>query len=576
MAFLMVNGPGHSALQAAPLSFEIVLEDWDIAQPRDLRFGVVTQNSQGQSYLSRLSTQQPAPLPPAQRPSYGAFSRAPSQAQVNEAQGILQASMHQQASGYAGIWWRLASVQQPQANYLSFWVKTGGDFRLKLADALWLQQEDAQTLGPLAHFYAPPRADTGDWRQVIIPLSALSAFSLDAQQLKQLVIQAEPTVIGAREILLRSLAFTPHLPSPKPPFEIPRVEHVENGDSPTAISRDHATWVWQTDELLQHPEGWPDFVTALRRQQITQVYLQWPRVSAALPVLARLIHAFQSQGLRVHALAGDPRWALRPYHQEALAVFDAVVAYQRAYPQAPVVGLHYDIEPYLLPGFFGRRQSQFLQDHVHLAQQLYARAQAERLLLSYALPHWFDAPDEFTGQRLNVHWQGQTQPFHGWLQHFSDAIALMDYKTVVTGPQGIVASAEAELAFARAHGKKVWIALETMALPDEQLFTFSGPPQIRRPQGTVLAVFVQKQTWHFAVLSAAQALPEGAAQALYWPLKDYAQVDATQLSFAQKGAEALTQVLQATENTLGQDPAFGGMAVHHSESFLALMSQKSP
>ncbi len=573
MAFLIPNGPGHHVLQAAPLSFEIVLEDWDIAEPRELRFGVVTQNSQGQSYLSRLSTQQPGPLPSAQLPDYGAFSRAPSQAQVNEAQGILRASMDQQDAGYAGIWWRLESVQQSQASYLSFWVKARGDFRLKLADALWLQQEDAQTLGPLAHFYAPPRADTGDWRQVIIPLSALSAFSLDAQQLRQLVIQAEPTVPGTREILLRSLAFTPQLPSPKPPFEISRIEEVA---PPTLVSRHHATWVWHTEDLLQHPEGWPDFVRALQRQQIAQVYLQWPRASAALPVLARLIQAFQSQGLRVHALAGDPRWALRPYHQEALAVFDAVVAYQHDYPQAPVVGLHYDIEPYLLPGFFGRRQSQFLQEHVHLAQQLYARTQAEQLLLSYALPHWFDVLDEFTGQPLNLQWQGEILPFHGWLQRFSDAIALMDYKTVVTGPQGIVASAEAELAFARAHGKKVWIALETMALPDEQLFTFSGPPQTRRPQGAVLAVFVQNQARRFAVLSTADALPEGAVQALYWPLKAYAQIDATQLSFAQKGPEALTQVLQATENTLGQDPAFGGMAVHHSESFLALMSQQNP
>ena len=573
MAFLMVNGLGHHTLQAAPVSFEMALEDWDIARPQELRFGVVTQNSQGQTYLSRLSPQQPASLPPAQKPPYGAFSRAPSQAQVNESQGILQASMHQQDSGYAGIWWHLEFAQQPQANYLSFWVKTAGDFQLKLADARWLQQEDAQTLGPLEHFYAPPRADTAGWRQVIIPLSALPAFSLDARQLKQLVIQAEPTLIGVREIQLRSLVFTPQLPSPNPPFERPRVEN--QGPSPS-VSRDQATWVWQTDELLQHPEGWPDFVKALRRQQIAEVYLQWPRAATALPVLAQLVQTFQSQGMRIHALAGDPRWALQPYHREALAVLDAVAAYQKQYPHAPFVGVHYDIEPYLLPGFFGQRQPQFLQDYVSLAQQLYARAQTEGLLLSYALPHWFDAPDEFTGQRLLAHWQGETQPFYTWLQRFSDAIALMDYKTVVTGPQGIVASAEAELAFARAHGKKVWIALETMALPDEQLFVFSGSPRSQRPQETALAVFLQGQTWRFAVLYSGQSLPEGATQTLYWPLKAYAQVDAAQLSFAQKGAEALTQVLQATQNTLGQDPAFGGMAVHHSESFLALMSQQSP
>lgn len=617
----------------------VVFSDWGLTGPESLRFGVLTQ-SKDALYLSRLSNTLPqrsnvsplaantvqresvklaadargvaslGPLLTTAPQAFGHFQKAPTTASIalkplrqerfaqDEQQFELTVSQH--ATGYGGLWVNLLALTTGATGfldlrdykYLSFWVQSQGQFRLKLADRHWYEKEDALELGVLSHFYsalAPlPSQPLPTWRQVIIPLANHPQMQrLDRSAIANLVIQAYPDVSGPQHLVFRALNLHQHLPPSEPPFSLTLKTQPPESKALKAPAQPYHTWIWNTEELLADSgsDNWPTLISRLKDLYIGEVYLQWPGNAYANPErLAALIQTLHEAHISVHALDGAPYFAEPLHHQTVFSTLDALAKFQATQPSVRRFdGVHYDIEPYLLPGFFGVRQEALTTSYLSLVKAMHQRTQALNIPLGLSLPFWLDMPDEFTGNALLAEIEGVTAPLYEQLQRHSDYIALMDYKTQLCGQGGILESAQNELRFAQKHNKKVVIGLETMDLPDEQLLLFKGPPRRERPQGSSV-VFYQTESladtvWqvqHLPPSTSETSLPPEIATAQtrwYWPLTPYAQVKSEQLSFAKKGPEALTDVLQGAENTLGQDPAFGGIALHHSESLFLLMEK---
>ncbi len=612
-----------AAYSSTAFAAPIDLSAWDIDNPANLRFGVVTRHPE-HTYLSRL--RQSIPRKPTQsvnvsaKPApflkdvskeasadhfkisalthgvlnqlggrFGSFTKAPAYAEAEMTAQGLALGVDLKSPGYAGLWIQLGQftaqkhtfLDASAVTYLSFWVKGQGDYRLKLSDQKWFAKEDAQDIGPLTNYLAPQVSNTQaeeqkkgvvpeQWRQVIVPLDTEKLPGrLDMSNLATLVLQAETS--GKSLIRLRDLSLHKATPPAVPPADDFKTQSVV---SPAQYS----TWVWETEELLKDPSRWPPLVMALRAAKVNTVFLQLPQnfdISTALP---ELIKTFHQSEIEVHALDGDPHFALAKNHDKVLNTLSNLALYQQARTaEARFDGIHYDIEPYLLPGFFGAQQNQILRDYVQLAKTMHWRSQLMSLPLGFSLPFWLDMPDEFTGEPLDIAVDGKAQSLQAHLQDYSDYVALMDYKTQFWGKSGIYESALTELNYARPRQKKVYIGLETMALPDEELFLFKGEPQPNRPSDTALVMFQVEDRWQYQLLQAGEPLPPVLTRGqqsspLFWPLTPYAQVKSEQLSFAKKGAQPLQRVLNQMNDALAEDPAFAGVALHHSKSLIQLLA----
>ncbi|MGE7055200.1 hypothetical protein ACQKI4_21740, partial [Paenibacillus glucanolyticus] len=77
-----------------------------------------------------------------------------------------------------------------------------------------------------------------------------------------------------------------------------------------------ATWIWQTDLIKDGGEELLDFS---REEGINLIYLQINRQMPAETYEAFIQRAHDAQ-IAVHALGGDPRWALTEYRNDMLGL----------------------------------------------------------------------------------------------------------------------------------------------------------------------------------------------------------------------------------------------------------------
>jgi hypothetical protein len=181
-------------------------------------------------------------------------------------------------------------------------------------------------------------------------------------------------------------------------------------------------------------------------------------------VLLREAHA---AGLTVEALDGAPAYALRRNHAEALAVVDAVVAFNRdGEPATRFDGLHFDIEPHGLYRWrFPEARERMVGELVELLLESRRRLQAAGLRFGVALPFWLQAVDEATGEAIGVvTLDGRRASAAHHLIDRLDYVALMSYRDRATGPNGFTTIAADLLAYAATPGRaKVYLGLETAA-----------------------------------------------------------------------------------------------------------------
>jgi hypothetical protein len=522
---------------------------------------------------------------------YSAFSLAPSASRLTLAKWdgghrALTMEFSRAAAGFCGMWVHLFDFRQSPADriyldignyaFLTFWIRgQRGNERilLKVSDADWERKDDALPVGELSTFL-PSRKIESTWQRVIVPLSALPR-NLNSRRLASLVFEAVGSDTG--RIAIKDLAFC--LKSePLPALTL-------SSDSKRGDRKlEKAMWVWNTAEILPVAAKQTALADFCLRQGIGHLYLQLPKKekmdprSETLPLddqWRRLLSFLADKGIRCYALDGYKEFALPEWHERVLDTVDKVIAYNRAAaPGEQFAGMHYDIEPYLLSGFHGPKRQQILTAYLELLEKISARSKSAGMSFGVDIPFWYDTPDAFTGKDFVVEFHGKPKPASEHIIDLVDSVGVMDYRTSVFGADGIAAQAEGELAYAARSGKTVFIGLETVELPDEELIQFKGKPVqgipdhvsaqqiivLERASRGARVWLIPATRWDDFFRSARERTD--AAKFQWWLAAQSIAVPSSKLTFAYLGADKLQQAVNEAEEELLRWNSFTGFAFH--------------
>jgi hypothetical protein len=535
---------------------------------------------------------------------FSAFAAAPSAARaalhtIDDGRRAMTIDFSKASTGVCGAWVHLFDFTRSAADrtyldatpfsVLTFWIRSlSGRERvaLKAADAAWAGKEDALPLGDVASFVPSGRLDT-TWQRAVVPLSSLPG-GLRPGELAVLVFEA--TAGGDGQVAIKDLAFCLK-DAPLPALSAPPAP------APRRPAPAKALWVWNTARILTDDEAQRALLEFCARTSFTDLFLQLPNDAAHLgpsdevvleagrwaPFLARVTHA----GIRPHALDGDRHFALPEYHDRVLRTIDNIVRYNASADAGTrFAGVHYDIEPYLLPGFQGPRRARIVSDYLALVAAVASRARAAGLTVGVDIPFWYDSPGELDGQRLLVDYHGRRKPASEHVLDLVDHVGLMDYRTAAYGADGFLGHAEGELQYASAAGKRVFVGLETTDLPDEELVEFSGRPGLGLPSPAPAqrwVVLEESPEGATVWLVPPGALPDTPSSGrrrggttIWWPASRVVPVPSAKLSFARLGAEALHDAMRDAADDLQRYPSFAGYAIHDYLGYRALLGASRP
>lgn len=389
------------------------------------------------------------------------------------------------------------------------------------------------------------------------------------------------------------------------PAKLSALPAYPEGEAPGAASGGaKALWVWNTRRLLADSLARNDFLAFVYTHGFTRIFLQLApapgeRVQGGfvpfdVEATGALVGRLSALGAEVDALDGEPRYALAESHRGVLATVARVAeANRRLPPRERFHGVHYDVEPYLVPGYQSPRREEILAGYVALVRAVSEAAHAEGLTAGFDVPFWLDAPDEETGEVPMVTVDGGRASVLDRVVSAADEIAVMDYRTSADGSDGSVAHAAGELAAAAAVGKKVFVAVEAGPLVDEDLYTFRGPPGHGMPEGPGGTWIVLEpldtagtadtaggtnpstvRVWIVGNEPGRKELAarlSGRRDILYWPAGRPARVPADKQSFHALGAERLKAETDTLSRALSASPAFAGLAYHDYVSLKALL-----
>lgn len=245
-------------------------------------------------------------------------------------------------------------------------------------------------------------------------------------------------------------------------------------------------WVWRTtdyeskaarEELIDFSKKWG------YNRLLVQVHRQrtGDRNALLLPeAYADLIARAADAGIAVEALDGGPQMGYAENHEKTLAQLDVILAFNNTLPQGKrLVGIHYDIEPYIHADFKGEQSARdtIMQDLLVFYDKAKARLAQDGngLTLASDIPFWYDnrtAPDN----HCMVTHNGQRKNLHQHIQDICDYTGVMSYRRHAQGSNSVMTLIENELNYARSIGKPIAAALETIELKEAKQISFHGQP----------------------------------------------------------------------------------------------------
>lgn len=196
---------------------------------------------------------------------------------------------------------------------------------------------------------------------------------------------------------------------------------------------DRAMWVWDgpVDGVIDFSVG----------RAVTDLYLHAPPGFSGDAGYGAFLTAARANGLRVHAMAGDPAWATQPGPWWAWV--DEVVGF------GGFDGMVFDVEPYLLPDWNTRKQSRLIRSY--LSGLAGAVDRAGTLPVLAAVPFWWDDPT----------YRQKRQPLVQHVLAAADGIVVLAYRDHAEGSDGIIEHAATEASLAATMGKRFVVGVET-------------------------------------------------------------------------------------------------------------------
>ncbi len=504
---------------------------------------------------------------------FNGFARHPSKSAVSISKtsddiSALTYNFENQSPGFSGFWIHLFDFKNPPSKrffldatpfaYLTFSFRgEKGDEKilLRMADRVMEKKEDSFLIGEVSSFLPQGKVKM-DWQIAWVPLSRLDT-RINRKELANVVFQVAGN--GSGQIFVRDLAFTK-----KKGIAISSVKN----DPVRSCSSNKAMWLWETEKILKSPEKQRIFLDFCKRQQITDLFVQIPYQaekgekgwtifwdSAGMrPLLSKLNQA----GIRVHALDGDPRFVLKEWHGRSIGFLEKIIQYnQTVSPKERFYGIRYDSEPYLLPNFGGIHKESLLKEYLELAEKSQALAQQAGLIFGVDIPFWFDGFNEFFEPTATI----EGRPMSELIIDVVDNVGIMDYRTVAYGADGVIAHGTNELRYAAKKGKKVFIGLETVSLPDETIYNF-GP---KGGGSRLLIETIDSQRIQITFIPKGETLDTQGTLLLHQTRQ--VKVLSTKLTFDQKKLKDLEEVMRHSKNELCQFSSFHGFVIHSYESY---------
>lgn len=482
--------------------------------------------------------------------------------------------------GFVGFWIHLFDFKEPPMkrvfldaspfSYLTFSIRSekgGEQLSLQMADRVWEKKEDSVKIGSVTSFIDTGKIDT-KWQQVWVPLEKLPR-QLNKKELAGIVFVVEGNSAG--HIFINDLAFTTK-----------RDVTVSREILSPSVKRPlkKGMWLWETEKILNDTKEQNILLDFCKSQGITDLYIQvpykaktkeagnnssmngdgddnWEIIWDPTPMRS-LIAKLSVAHVRVHALDGDPRFALEKWHGRMLALIKRIVEYNKEVsPNERFVGIRYDNEPYLLPNFGGITKEGILRQYLSLLEKSKALTKANGIVLSADIPFWFDSLNEFFEPTAALN----GRPMAEVVIDLLDNIGIMDYRTQAYGADGVIAHATDELRYASKKGKKISVGLETYSLPDETILEFS-------PDGNGKKLIIKK-------------IAEGKAQITLIPEREKVetkgvvilgqtraiQVPSGKITFHDKTLKELQEVEFQSASELLRFPSFEGFSIHSYESY---------
>jgi hypothetical protein len=347
-------------------------------------------------------------------------------------------------------------------------------------------------------------------------------------------------------------------------------------DPVRSCSSNKAMWLWETEKIIKNPEEQKSFLDFCKKQQITDLFVQIPYEaekkekgwavfwdSTGMPLL---ISKLTQAGIRVHALDGDPRFVLREWHGRSIALLKRIIQYnQTVSSKERFYGIRYDNEPYLLPDFNGVHKESILRQYLEMAEKSQALAQQAGLVFGVDIPFWFDGYNEFFEPAATLEGRLMSEQ----IIDVVDNVGIMDYRTIAYGADGVIEHGTNELKYASKKGKKVFIGLETVWLPDETIYDFST-----RGRGNRLLIkTIDSQRIRISFIPKGETIDSQGAILLHQTRQ--VQIPSSKLTFDQKKPEDLEEVMRHSEQELCQYPSFHGFVIHSYESYRPWLEKHS-
>lgn len=392
----------------------------------------------------------------ARRPSYTVITKIPDTRPGRKGNALR--AEYQAGGGWCGWYTLLNGIDISRHNALTFWIKgeKGGErFDVGLTDQRMQNLEiDAVYAGPIMAFL--PRGVTTEWQQVKIPLAGLRSDLL-LNRMGSLVFWFRYEGKGA--IQIDDIAFV---------YD-PEVEKILEENIPRAKAdprAPRASWVWKYDPLnsLTVRQELLDFCkrTAL---STLYIYLGEDPITKTSPEYQKRLGQFlkeaHARGVEVHALQGNPLWALKENHPLVLAWVKSYLDFNQVRsPAERIDGVSLDVEPYLTARWETAERENLKQEFVELVTALRkltdsksSKAQDERRVEGQSRPFQL-------GLAVPLFYEREPQ-FEEALVKQLDTVALMDYYD--TG-RDIVERARFHVELANRLGKKIVVGVETQDL----------------------------------------------------------------------------------------------------------------
>lgn len=448
---------------------------------------------------------------------------------------------------------------------LNLWLtgEPGTKVILKVADAASEQKRMVVTVGPIDDWLddelGPKR------QQVQIPVSDLLSH-VDGDQMALIELQVQDGALNVEGLALGQC-------EDKPPVR------------PT-YKPGRAIWNWRTQELLDKPDLIVPWLNFLRDQRINTVFLQLPNskncsngeICFDTPALRSLVSRLHERKISVQALDGAPNYVYEPIRTGALKTVKNLLTYNKTAPvKARFDGLQLDVEPYALLAFHSPEQTKIWKQYLDLLYGVKALLSPTGLSLGVAIPHWLDQRDSVSQQPYILSYREQTLPLLEHLLPVADELAVMSYRTSLSGKGSALEVGLQELRLAQDKGVKLWFGLETMDL-GHTLIDFTGKPSPGWPKDN-------KKDWIVAQGDGAESRlmylpanqnfppPPGALSLWHWPVTSKKENPGSDQSFARLTRKQLNSAEDKLMTALQGWGSFAGVAIHDAESFRTLMSK---